>query len=244
MITHAMNIHDDVRGQSLDKLAFEKGDHRRDDRSEARSAKAKARPASQVFVFFFTFIFVSSGWAGDSANDAVWRVWLESKAMRAPVSAPLSGAARTELAAGFLHGQELTWLGKADFAAMHLEWKQFAAKARVNSSADLRALTPRYARDRKQVIQYAELTSGAPVVASAVLAADFLARFRETLGEKVLLVVPNRFTAYVFPALASNYADYAPMVFEAFRSSAYPVSVELFEVSAEGMRAVGVYEEP
>jgi hypothetical protein len=34
------------------------------------------------------------------------------------------------------------------------------------------------------------------------------------------------------------------MVFEAFRATAYPVSVEVFEVSADGMRAIGVYEEP
>jgi hypothetical protein len=94
------------------------------------------------------------------------------------------------------------------------------------------------------VIQYAELKSERPIVASAVLAPKFLEMFKDTLGEKVLLVVPSRFKAYVFPALASNYQDYYPMVFEAYRGTAWPISVEVFEVSAEGMRAVGVYKEP
>ena len=34
------------------------------------------------------------------------------------------------------------------------------------------------------------------------------------------------------------------MVFEAFRATAWPVSVEVFEVSADGFRAVGVYQDP
>ena len=184
----------------------------------------------------------AAAWAGDSANDAVWRVWLESKAMRAPVVAAIPGATRTELAGGFLGAEGLNYATKAELAA--IEWKQFAIKARANAAADLRTLTPRYERNRRRVIEYAELTARTPIVASAVLAPGFLALFRETLGDKVLLVVPSRFTAYVFPALASNYAEYAPMIFEAFRATAYPVSVEVFEVSDAGMKAVGVYEAP
>jgi len=109
--------------------------------------------------------------------------------------------------------------------------QQFAAQT---AAVDLATLTPRYERNRKQVIQYAELKSDRPIVASAVLAPKFLDLFKDTLGEKVLLVVPNRFAAYVFPALASNYQDYWPMIFEAFRATAWPVSVEVFEVSGKG----------
>jgi hypothetical protein len=68
--------------------------------------------------------------------------------------------------------------------------------------------------------------------------------FQETIGDSVLLVVPNRYRAFIFPRLASRYEEYTPMVFEAYRATAYPVSVEVFEVSADGMRAIGVYEEP
>jgi len=114
----------------------------------------------------------------------------------------------------------------------------------IVAAADLATLKPRYERNSKQVIEYAELASDRPIVASAVLAPKFLDLFRDTLGDKVLLVVPNRFHAYVFPALASNYQDYYPMVNEAYHDTAWPISVEVFEVGPEGFRAVGVYRSP
>jgi len=99
-------------------------------------------------------------------------------------------------------------------------------------------------RNRNKVIEYAQFRSDRPIVASAVLAPGFLNLFRDTLGEKVLLIVPNRYTAYVFPSLVNNIEDYSPMVIRGFRDSAYPVSVEVFEVTARGVRSVGIFEEP
>ena len=58
------------------------------------------------------------------------------------------------------------------------------------------------------------------------------------------LVVPSRYVAIVFPALASSYREFYPLVFREYRASAFPVSVEVFELSAEGMKTVGLYEEP
>ena len=79
---------------------------------------------------------------------------------------------------------------------------------------------------------------------SVVLSPKFLALFQDTLGPKVLVVVPNRFTAYVFPRLVSSYREYSPGVFEDYRATAHPVSVEVFELSDAGLRAIGAYEEP
>jgi hypothetical protein len=94
------------------------------------------------------------------------------------------------------------------------------------------------------VIQYAELSSAQPIVASAVLAPKFLPLFKDTLGDSVLVVVPNRYTAFVFPQLATRYQEYFPLVFAAYGETAYPVSVEVFEFSAKGIRAVGVFDRP
>jgi hypothetical protein len=82
------------------------------------------------------------------------------------------------------------------------------------------------------------------MVAAAVLAPGFLDRFKDVFGEKILVVVPNRFTAYVFPRLASEHQAFRPMIFRAFRETAWPVSVEMFEVSTAGWRCIGAYEEP
>jgi hypothetical protein len=92
------------------------------------------------------------------------------------------------------------------------------------------------------VIEYAVLSSERPVVASAVSSSKLLALFKSTMGESLLVVVPSRFTAFVFPRLASNYQLYADPVFDAFESTAFRGSLEVFEVGAGGWKAVGIYE--
>ena len=172
------------------------------------------------------------------------RVWLEPKFLRAPVVGPIAGAKRTVIAAGTRRDGEFAGLTAQEYAALALSWDQFFARARGNADADLAELKPRYERDAKKVIVYAALESKQPIVAGAVLAPKFLEMFKETLGDTVLVVVPNRFTAYVFPKLASHYAEYAPLVFRAYRETAWPVSVEVFEVGADGWKCIGAYSEP
>ena len=182
--------------------------------------------------------------AGESADEKSWRIWLEPRSTHAAVTLPIAGAERTELCAGFMEEAGPRAMARAELAAMGIEMARFAARAREIAAAELAGLKPRYERNRKRVIEYAELHSERPVVAGAVLAPKFLALWKDTLGEKVLVVVPNRFTAYVFPALAGSHGDYAPMVFAALHATAWPVSVELFEVSTDGVRCVGRYAEP
>jgi hypothetical protein len=181
------------------------------------------------------------------ATDPVpesWRVWLEPRFMHQPVSAAIPGAERTEFAAGSLSAGELQPFTKAQFSGLAQKWDDFAAKARANSAADLAQITPVYVRNKKKIIEYAELHSEKPIVPSAVLAPEFRVLFDQTMGPAVLLVVPNRNTAFVFPKLASNYADFAPMVLRAYRETAHPVSLEVFELSQAGIKAIGAYPDP
>ena len=171
-------------------------------------------------------------------------VLIEPKFMKAPVRAPIAAAEKTELVAAIMGESEVGYLGRADFDAMKMDWSAFAAKARESGEAELKAVTTEYKRDRKKVILYAKLTSPRGLMASAILAPKFLDLFKNTLGEKVLVVIPNRSTAYVFPTLASNYQEYAPLILEAYRSAAFPVSREVFELSESGIKAVGAFDEP
>lgn len=195
----------------------------------------------------FTAIALAATAAGQDLvvpGQGEMRVWLEPTFMRPAVSAPIPGAKKTALAAGFLSPHGLEPCRKGALEQLRLTWDQFFAKARVKAAADLAQLQPRFERNSKQVIVYAALESPRPIVASAVLAPGFLELFKDALGEKVLVVVPNRFTAYVFPRLASEHQAFAPMIFRAFRETAWPVSVEMFEVSATGWQCIGAYEEP
>ena len=171
-------------------------------------------------------------------------VLLEPKFMKAPVSAPIAGAQKAELVAATMGENEIRYLSRADFAALKLDWPAFAEKTRASAEAELKAVTTEYTRDKKKVILFAKIRSPHGLIGSAILAPKFLDLFKNTLGEKVLIVIPNRTTACVFPALASNYQDYAPMIFAAYRATAFPVSKEVFEISADGIKAIGAFEEP
>lgn len=186
------------------------------------------------------FLAISAARADDAPTDPTVRAWLEPKSMRAPVVLPIAGAQRTEIALGRLTTEGLEPFTKAVTAT----GEELLAVGCANAAADLATLVPRYARDRRKVIQYAELHSTQPIVASAVLAPKFLPLFKDTLGDSVLVVVPSRYTAFVFPQLATHYQEYYPMVFAAYGETAYPVSVEVFEFSARGIRAVGVFDRP
>ncbi len=164
--------------------------------------------------------------------------------MKAPVSMPIAASEKAELVAAIMGETEVAYLSRADFDATKMDWAAFTEKARENAEAELKTMTTEYKRDRKKVILYAKLQSPRSLIASAILAPKFLDLFKNTLGEKVLIVIPNRTTAYVFPALASNYQDYAPMIFEAYRATPFPVSREVFELSPSGLKAVGAFEEP
>ena len=178
------------------------------------------------------------------ADESGWRVFLEPKFLKSPVTSKIRSAQRTELAAGVLEGKELSVMSKDAFAALGVDWKAFANRALQNAAADLALLKPRFERNARNTIEYGALESEEPIVAAAVLAPGFLELWKETLGEKVLVIVPNRNTAFVFPPIASDYQGYYPMIFRAYRETAHPVSVEVFEVSKTGWKCVGVYQEP
>ena len=164
--------------------------------------------------------------------------------MHQPVTKPIQDAEKTVLAAGTLNGDVLEPLAKDDLAKLGATWESFAEQARTNAAADLAQLKPEYTRNKKKIIEYAEIRSTKPIVATAVLAPGFRTLFEETLGPEILVVVPNQNVAYVFPKLASNYREYTAIVQAAYRENAHPVSMEVLEITAAGMRTIGAYPNP
>jgi len=203
---------------------------------------------SLIFYFgiqiFLTLAPVTIGRGENLIPESAFRVWLEPSFMHSPLRGPLPGAQKTVMGGGFQVDGELKPGAKTTLESLKLTWSEFEAKARRNASEELARLHPRYERDARKSIIYAALESDRPVVSCAVLAPGFLGLWKDSLGEKVLVVVPNQSTAFIFPRLASDYLSYAPMVLRANRESTYPVSLEVFEVSFTGWRCLGAYEEP
>ncbi|MEK0445127.1 MAG: hypothetical protein RLZZ399_448 [Verrucomicrobiota bacterium] len=233
VVADAMDIQHDMGGVRLDQNAFEEGDHVGEIRREVRG-----RQALRILV---GWLWVCLGGAA-LAEGGEWRVWMEARFMRPAMSAALPGAERTVIAGGRWDGEELRAFSKKEWEALGVDWATFEKEARRQSVRDWEGVEIRLERDKRKVIQFAELRSKQPLVASAVLAPGFGERFADTLGDRLWVVVPNRFQAFVFPKLAGAYEKYAGMVLQSYAATAYPVSLEVLEWSRDGWRAVGIFD--
>lgn len=187
--------------------------------------------------------------AESQAGSAEWRVVIAGFMRPAGVYVqPIPGAETTQFAAARAEkpGEAPRLLSREEFAALRVEWTAFRAASAAGASAELAKIAPEWIRDRNQVIECAILRATSPRgdVTAAVLAPEFAKRFLPVFGRKMLLAIPDRRTVFLFPRLASRYQDYAARVLAVYRKSDCPVSREVFELSAAGLRAVGQYEEP
>ncbi|MFV1994242.1 MAG: hypothetical protein ACC661_02305 [Verrucomicrobiales bacterium] len=192
-------------------------------------------------------IFVSAGGCSLAAQEPAAReqkiVLIEPKLMAPAVSREIPGARSTVLvAARETDYGGLEYYDKEAFEALGKSWEAFYREARERADALLLTLEPEFKRDSRGVIEYALLSSESQRTAGVVLAAKFLERFRESLGDELVVMIPNRSTVLVFPKLASDYADYGEAVIEMYRDAVYPASLEIFVVDARGMRAIGEFQ--
>jgi predicted Rdx family selenoprotein len=177
-----------------------------------------------------------------AGEEPAWRVWLEARFLAPAACAPVPESQGTVFAGGFWDGSQLVPFERGQWGALGLKWGDFESAARQKAGGDLAGITVRFQRDKRRVIEFAELSSEQPLVASAVLAQELGSRFADTLGEVLLLAVPSRYRAFVFPQHGRDPSQYAGMVWEAYRETAYPVSVELFEWRNGRIKAVGAFE--
>ena len=125
---------------------------------------------------------------------------------------------------------------------MGLSWEKLDSGARRAASIELKQIVPSYKRDRRDVIEYAELFSPNGYVSSAILAPELGDTFADTLGEVLLFAVPSRYRAYIFPQLGGDISKYNSLIWGAYRETPEPVSVELFEWRNGKIRAIGLFE--
>jgi len=195
---------------------------------------------------------VCVGWMAGVAHaktmpESTWRVVVAGSLRPLGTQVqPIPGARDTKYAAAWVTADTVVFLSQEQFAKLGVDWAAFSAKTADAASAELAKIQPEFIRDRNQVIECAILRSKAPGenITAAVLAPDFLKRFAPVFGRKMLLAIPDKETVFLFPKLASRYQDYGERVLAAYGKSASPVSREVFELSTEGLRAIGEYTGP
>lgn len=203
--------------------------------------RASLRVPVRMAISFLIFLLATArAWCG----DPTWQVLIEPKFEKHEVAFQIPKATRAELVPAVVKNGETVALSKKEFDALKVDWATFLASAVENASATVKNLTPEYTRDKRKIIQFATITSETPLTAGVILSPDFLKMFTDTIGDKVVIVIPNRFTVYIFPAIGGHYQDYTQMVYEAYHATGYPVSMEAYELSDKGLKTIGLFQDP
>jgi hypothetical protein len=189
----------------------------------------------------FAWIFLLSACAGN-AND--WFFLPEPRFMEHEVSFSLSGAKNTVLAPARIGETGVEFPTVAAWEAGGLSEETVRKVTARFASEWLRHTKVEWVRNRKNVVEYAVMRSDKFPASAIVFAPEFLRQFEDVFGPKVMLVIPNRQTVFVFPGVAVDFSEYAAMILEAWRSPSAKVSLEVFELGERGLKATGRIEEP
>lgn len=168
---------------------------------------------------------------------------IEPRSLGSKVFVVVPGARRTVFSAARPGGLGVRHYSREGFReAFPGGWKEFYKKGVAAAAEHLKTLKPSYRRDSKKVIEYAILESKHPLTATTILVPGFGKQFAETLGEDLLIAVPDRSTVLVFPKLAGKMPEYYEVLSGIYKDAIYPGSVEIFELTKDGIRVVGAFQ--
>jgi hypothetical protein len=159
------------------------------------------------------------------------------------VSKPIPGARSTVLVPGretSLGGVRYYTAG--EFGAMDLGWSGFRRKAAAAADRVFATLTPEVTKDAKGFVRFVVLRGKTQLTASTVLAPKFHETFRATMGDDLIVLIPDRFTVYVFPRPMGEYKQWGRKIIETYSDASYPVSLEVFLLSKAGLSGLGSFQ--
>lgn len=157
---------------------------------------------------------------------------------------PLDGAEKTRMAAQYEWDYGVRPFTKKTWEERGLDWPRLLESARAIADGIVERIQPELVRDHRGVVLYAVLADEDPFLTSVLLSSKLHGRFRETLGDRIHVVLLERNRIYLFPATGGTLAEFGPALVEEYRRASFPVSLEIFLLDREGFRVVGELERP
>ena len=169
---------------------------------------------------------------------------LEPVALRTALARPLPDSKRTVI----VPAREdavlgLTHYSKEEFAAAGLDWDRFMEKSMAAATRLLVSITPIVARDPAGQVAYVKLKSDRPFTASVVLSPRIVPLFQGVLGERMVALMPDRHTVYLFSRNFGGFQAFGQKIIDEHADSLYPCSIEAFEISREGVKCIGGFDD-
>jgi hypothetical protein len=131
----------------------------------------------------------------------------------------------------------------SEFEGMGLGWAGFTRKAEATATRVLEGLAPEVKKDGRGQVVSAVLRGRSHLTAGVVLSPRFYEMFRATMGDDLVLLIPDRFTVYVFPRPMGDYKALGPEILEAYERAVYPVSYEVLLLNKDGLSALGSFRD-
>lgn len=158
------------------------------------------------------------------------------------VSRYLPGAKRTILTPALVtKSGEITLLDEKALKTPDA-WDHFVKEAAERSRLQLATLEPTMVRDGHGIIQMAVISTETPMTASAILLPGFLEHFSAIFGPELLITVPTQNKICIFPKLANHLPQMRGAIRDDYLISAMPASTEIFELTRQGLHAVGSFD--
>lgn len=179
-----------------------------------------------------------------------WRLILVPRALRKPFSKPLveGGQAYVTLARVLTAEDANTALDEPgdvrplttqDLSKFDVDRLEMEKLGREYLEALLIKQPVQYFRDKKGLVEYAAINGADPSIAALLTLPSFYKRFEPVFGPGFRAVAPDQFTIYLFPAAGDTLSQFARPLADQFHDSAYPVSLEIFEVGETGLKVLG-----
>lgn len=162
--------------------------------------------------------------------------------MRHKAAREIPGARQSQLVPGVTTADGIDVLGPDAFAARGQSWSAFVKAANATAAAHLKTVKIEWFRDANGLAEFARIRNPSPLTASVVHAPEFLDRFKASLGDRLLVGIPDRNTVYVFPrTMPTIFKRLSPEIAEAYARALYPVSPEAFELTPNRFAVVGSF---
>jgi len=148
-------------------------------------------------------------------------------------------ARRTQLVAAYRWDYGLRYFDEAQWTAEGWDWPKFHEHALQIADDLAERVKPEMIRDPRGVIEYGLIVDPDPFLTSVLLSKKFRAKFTDTLGESLHIVILDRNRIYLFPVTGGHLQDYGPSLVAEFREAPLPVSLEVFLLDEKGLRVIG-----
>ncbi len=193
---------------------------------------------------FFVTALVALPLKGDEPDAPARRlgVIFEGSFEKAEITTPIEGARKTQLTAYYEWDFGVRPFTAATWRERALDWGKLLPAALAVADKLVDRLEPELVRDSRGIILYAILKGKDPFLTSVMLSPKLLEKFRETLGDRLHVVLVDRHRLYLFPATGGRLADYGPALVTEFRRAKLPVSLEIFLLDEDGFEVIGEVE--